>query len=395
MENFEFKVLNKLIDKYEKSKLSKGGTKNNRSIKLTTKDDVLSSYTIADSYKYTDDNDAVLKKLEEFGFISTEYNEDTFKSLTLLVENVDLIYDYLKRPKPLDELMKIKEILSNYSFDNFVNDFIGYVYEYIENKYEYPKTYFTNSENLDLILNTFTQLFMLDEEIKKRDFSAKYLGDSKLFESIEHKIIKIIKDFDSKEELSDEEFLSSYNIVKNSSYVLVKNKLNLKINDSLIKLDDLRFEMSLSDDMIKCLEIVSSDIKKVITVENLTSFYTLVDDAAVIVYLGGFHNHTKQSFLKMIYEKYPNAEYYHFGDIDAGGFWIFENLRSKTGIPFHPYKMDLVELMDTSNNFKELTERDKKRLAKMLYDSRFNIFKEVIMYMLENDVKLEQENITI
>ena len=113
MENFEFKVLNKLIDKYEKSKLSKGGTKNNRSIKLTTKDEVLSSYTVADSYKYIDDNDAVLKKLEEFGFISTEYNEDTFKSLTLLVENVDLIYDYLNRPKPLDEITKIKEILSN------------------------------------------------------------------------------------------------------------------------------------------------------------------------------------------------------------------------------------------------------------------------------------------
>ena len=31
----------------------------------------------------------------------------------------------------------------------------------------------------------------------------------------------------------------------------------------------------------------------------------------------------------------------------------------------------------------------------MLDDSRFNIFKEVIMYMLENDIKLEQENITI
>lgn len=393
MGNFEFEVLNKLIDKYEKSKLSKGGTKNNRSIKLTTKDDVLSSYTVVDSYKYTDDNDAILKKLEEFGFILTEYNVDTFKSLTLLVENVDLIYDYLKRPKPLDELIKIKEILNNYSFDNFVNDFIGYVYEYIENKYDYPKTYFTNSENLDLILNTFTQLFILDEEIKKRDFSAKYLGDSKLFEVIEHKIIKIIKDFDSKEELSDEEILSSYNIVKNSSYVLVKNNLNLKINNSFINLNDLKFEMSLSDDMIKSLEIVSSDVKKVITVENLTSFYTLVDDEAVIIYLGGFHNHTKQCFLKMIYEKYPDAQYYHFGDIDAGGIWIYENLKSKTGIPFQPYKMDLSELSNTNNNFKRLTEYDKKRLRKMLGDSRFDIFKEVILYMLEKNIKLEQENI--
>lgn len=395
MNNFEIKLLNKLIDKYEKSKLSKGGTKNNKSIRLTTKDEVLSSYTVVDSYKYTDDNDVILKKLEKLGFISTEYYEDTFKSLTLIVENVDSIYDYLNRCKPSDELMKIEDVLNKYKFDNFVNDFIVYIYEYIEKKYDYPKSYFTDSENLNLILKTFTKLFMLEEEIKKRDFSARYLGDSKLFETIENKIIKIIKDFDSKEELNSEEILSAYNIVKNSSYVLVKNKLNLKINDSLIKLDDLRFEMSLSDDMIKRLEILSSNVKKVITVENLTSFYTLVDDDAVIIYLGGFHNHTKQLFLKMIHEKYPNAEYLHFGDIDAGGIWIFENLRYKTGIPFHPFRMDIEELSNKNNNFKKLTEHDKSRLSKMLEDSRFEIFKEVIIYMLNNNIKLEQENIEI
>ena len=138
MRDFEIKVLNKLIDKYEKSNLSKGGTKINKSIRLTTKDEVLSSYTGVDSYKYTDDNDAVLKKIEQFGFIKTEYNEDTFKSLTLLVENIDLIYDYLKRDKPSDELMRIKDVLNKYSFDNFVNDFTEYVYNYIEKKYDYP-----------------------------------------------------------------------------------------------------------------------------------------------------------------------------------------------------------------------------------------------------------------
>ena len=151
MNNFEIKLLNKLIDKYEKSKLSKGGTKNNKSIRLTTKDEVLSSYTVVDSYKYTDDNDAILKKLEKLGFISTEYYEDTFKSLTLIVENVDSIYDYLNRCKPSDELIKIEDVLNKYKFDNFVNDFIVYIYEYIEKKYDYPKSYFTDSENLNLI----------------------------------------------------------------------------------------------------------------------------------------------------------------------------------------------------------------------------------------------------
>ena len=84
MNTFEKNLLNKLLDKYESSKLSKGGTAFSRRIKLTTKDDVLSTYTVSDSYKYADENDAIIKRLEAKGFIKAEWNYDTFKSLTLI-----------------------------------------------------------------------------------------------------------------------------------------------------------------------------------------------------------------------------------------------------------------------------------------------------------------------
>ena len=64
MNAFEKNLLNKLLDKYESSKLSKGGTAVSRSIKLTLKDDVLSSYSASDSYRFADENDAIIKKLE-------------------------------------------------------------------------------------------------------------------------------------------------------------------------------------------------------------------------------------------------------------------------------------------------------------------------------------------
>ena len=92
MDTFEKNLLNKLLDKYESSKLSKGGTAISRCIKLTTKDDVLSSYGRSDSYKYADENDSIIKKLAELGFIKAEWNFDSFKSLTLVIENVDLVY---------------------------------------------------------------------------------------------------------------------------------------------------------------------------------------------------------------------------------------------------------------------------------------------------------------
>ena len=91
-----------------------------------------------------------------------------------------------------------------------------------------------------------------------------------------------------------------------------------------------------------------------------------------------------------VYEKYPKAQYFHFGDIDAGGFLIFNNLIEKTGIPFIPYRMSVNELKQ-NHNLKQLTENDKKRLKGLLLDSRFALFKDVIEYMLDNNVKLEQE----
>ncbi len=391
MNNFEKNLLNKLLDKYENSKLSKGGTSINRTIKLSTKDDVLKSYSGFDSYKYSDDNDAIIKKLESKNFIVAKFDKETFKYLTLNINNVDEIYKYLNRDRPSDELIKIKKVISKYCFNNFVDDFLKYISVYIDEKYDYPKSYFVDSNQLDLLLKIFTELFKLTEEMRKRDFSVKYLNDSKLFEKMQSKIIKIIKDFDGNEYNSDDDVLAFYNIVKNSTYALVKNKLIIKINDSIINLNDLGYELSLSDEMIKHLSLLDSQVTKVITVENLTTFYAMNNKEEVIIYLAGFHNHTKQNLLIKIYEKYPNAQYLHFGDIDVGGFLIFNNLLEKTGIPFVPFKMGVKELIENKNKLKNLTSTDKKRLNKMLTDSKFSVFSDVISYMLENNVKLEQE----
>lgn len=51
--------------------------------------------------------------------------------------------------------------------------------------------------------------------------------------------------------------------------------------------------------------------------------------------------------------------------------------------------MGVKELIE--NKLKNLTSTDKKRLNKMLTDSKFSVFLDVISYMLENNVKLEQE----
>lgn len=127
--------------------------------------------------------------------------------------------------------------------------------------------------------------------------------------------------------------------------------------------------------------------KRVITIENLTTFNTFNESDTLAVYLGGYHNSHRRSFIKKIYRDNPKAEYYHFGDIDAGGFYILLHLREKTGVDFIPYHMGISELKQYEDYTKKLTDNDVRRLTNL----RNSEFSEVVNYMLEHNCKLEQE----
>ena len=110
-----------------------------------------------------------------------------------------------------------------------------------------------------------------------------------------------------------------------------------------------------------------------------------------MIYLGGFHNAIRRNFIKKIADQNPTITFLHFGDIDAGGFYILEHLIKKTGISFKPFMMDVETLEKYRGSTKSLTENDRKRLNR-LEKTRFN---EVISYMLEHNCKLEQEAIKL
>ena len=78
--------------------------------------------------------------------------------------------------------------------------------------------------------------------------------------------------------------------------------------------------------------------------------------------------------------------------MDAGGFEIYRDLCEKTGIPFEMYHMNLDILREYEKYGKTLTDNDRKRLEAMQGQEDLQ---ELIAYMLEHNVKLEQECIEI
>ena len=104
-----------------------------------------------------------------------------------------------------------------------------------------------------------------------------------------------------------------------------------------------------------------------------------------------FHNKVRRDFIMKLYEQNPQKNYYHFGDIDAGGFRILEHLRNKTNVPFMPFCMDIDTLVKYKDFRKKLTQNDKSNLEKLLIYDEYADYKETINFMVKNDCKLEQE----
>ena len=133
--------------------------------------------------------------------------------------------------------------------------------------------------------------------------------------------------------------------------------------------------------------------KKVITIENLTTFFRWEEKDALIIYLGGYHNRVRRTLLEKIYREMPEIQYLHFGDIDVGGFEIYKDLCRKTGISFLPYHMGLEELSMYREFSRPLTENDKRRLKRLMEQagSEGAPYLETLQLMMEWGIKLEQE----
>ena len=285
------------------------------------------------------------------------------------------------------------------------------------------------------LLDTLCAIEQNEKPVYIREFSIDHLGDSKKFENMIGLIGKILRRFGpGYEELDVYEILAEYQIYHTPNYVYLKGCGCLVQNvqktdtDSMFLKNGLdlephnpcgdgsenrpqntsRFQIDLatmcqgigiSGEDINTLALTDiSNVKRIITIENLTTFYSWSEPESILIYLGGYHNQVRRRLLQMIYRQLPQAEYLHFGDIDVGGFEIYLDLCRKTNIPFQLYHMGITELKKYEKYCKKLTENDNKRLDKMLEKLQENPeinscaqIAEVLKYMKITQLKLEQE----
>jgi hypothetical protein len=390
MKKYDILILNELLDKYEHSKLSKEGSSKNLNISIKANHVILKDYWSDESYLYKDQINMILDDLIKLKFINIRLNKNKeLDFIDLNIESVSGIYKSLKRSNPEKKRAEALKYMESLNSDNsIVRGFIESMVERLRS-FQSVQSYFDSLDDLKQYIKAIEEMILLEEDTLKRNFSKKIFNDSKLFEKIEHKVLKIIREFSEDNVEDDDELLSSYHLVKTPTFAYIKGGITIKVKDQTIDLYSYGHEMAFSSSAILDLDIIDISVKKVITIENLTTFVSFNSPEYIIIYLGGFHNSVKRKMLSKIRNFDDNLEFYHFGDIDAGGLLIFEDLVTKTGIQFMPYMMDVVTLEKHREFWIKLTQSDKKRLEK-LSNGRFA---QLINFMLINNCKLEQEAI--
>ena len=399
MVQYDKQVINKLLDTYENSLLSIGKNKRNVKIELRFTRTVLPEYFDESSFVYENIH-IQMRNLEEEGLVRIVWKDQkvdyVIQKVQLNMERLTQAYAFVRRTPKCNLEEANQALLEEYCNGEkgeipITREFARYLQERLNN--HQPVKEYIELSNIKDTRRLFEALLSVEKNRKPcyiREFSIEHFQDSKYFERIKNQVAKIFRRFHSEYDSMDTtEILAEYGIYHTPNYVYLKGDVMVMIDGEPIKLRTLNQGLGISgEDLRKVTFSDLSRIKQVITIENLTTFFRWHEPDSLIIYLGGYHNGIRRTLLKKIYQELPRISYYHFGDIDAGGFSILKDLRNKTGIPFQMYHMDIETLKYYERYGKVLTESDRMRLKEMEKDEELQ---EVVSYKLLHNVKLEQE----
>lgn len=398
IDKYERKILTNFIKKYESSKSFIGSNKVKQNFKIKIEKLFPNYMDDADYDTFVQVNDAIVH-LERLEFIQAAYqgNNSVVENICLKIESMDNIYSYMDIVPRKELQEKLQALLLPYSrHENELGEYTRIQLRRIEENKQVE--YFTGDyKELSHVLKASEFLIENQAETYKRDVSVRIFGDSKRLEEIQGKVQGLLYQYGNYEE--KEFILEECGVVNTPTYVILKGFGRLKFLAQEIDLSLLESDIGISTNTIKELQSICINGNKVITIENLTTFHDYRAKDEFVIYLGGFHNQVKTQFLKLLYEQNKDKKYVHFGDIDAGGFYIYKHLLKKTEIPFTLYKMNVTMLEEHKKYWKKISDNDRKRLKKLLEEVRNaslgDDYTEVIEYMLTHGCKLEQEVIML
>jgi hypothetical protein len=402
-------LLNRLLEKYEKSRMFSGESKIERRIKIDFSKKDFPFYDL-ENIEAKENIHFALKELEKECIVEIKWVKfekgNIVEKVFLNLENLQKAYNIAKRePKELvlnrmiEKLLGLKENVKQ----KWLLNFIDFEINKIKTKKNYP-TYLPKEENLfNLALKALKGIDEKgDEEVLERVFSKRFLKSSKEFEKIKAKVFIILKQFLFKEDIEENEAFEKIGIVKTIEEILFFGSLKVKLKGKILDFSLFPFGASLNSLSVKEIDIIDISCDRIITIENKANYYDFIKDGELekdfIIYLGGFYSPSKRLFLEKLYKfinkKNKDIKIYHWGDIDLGGFKIFLKLKEIVK-ELEPLYMDKDTLTKYRTFGEPFGEDYEEKLKDLLKKEEYTDFHEVIEKMLKLKIRLEQEAIIV
>lgn len=398
--NYEEKILTYLVENYRKSKKDSGDNKTNRRTQVKP-EKLYRKYNANDGdFEEISKLNQTVERLTKLGFVySTKETFGTQIQCIFLVDecihNAEQYlaerFGYVSKDMQID---KLRNLVDNYkNASPICEKECARLLENITER-KVPK----NIDELDDILKAVAFIEKNQEELYMREMSMKVYGDSKYFENVTlQPICSMLRKY-SKQDFGEGELLDEillvYHIAREPQKLCIKGKAIINILGTEVDISGFSggIEFQTSDLInIKSVKLMAPNF---MTIENRTSYLRYSKDDVVVFYLGGYANRYQRDFIKMVYASNTDVCYLHFGDIDAGGFWIHHNLCEVTGANFELFSMSVDELenREFASCLHELSGNDRVRLQELMKN---DVYEDVIQYMLRNNVKLEQEIVSL
>jgi hypothetical protein len=397
---YEEKLLTNLVENYRKSKKDSGVNKTKRRTQLKP-EKLYRKYNSNDGdFEEISKLNHVVENLSKKGFVICD--KETFGTQILCIYMVDekitqieqylsQKYGYVSKDMQLQKLQNLAEIYRHAS--PICEKECIQILKCVE-----ARKILKNVNELEDIFRMIAFVEHNREALYMREVSMKVYGDSKYFENETlQSVCSMLRKHTNKPcdetEMLDE-ILLDYNISKEPQKLCVKGKIVLEMGGYTIDAGGLTGGIEIMASDLSKISGIHIEGKRFMTIENRTSYLRYQENETITFYLGGYANRYQRELVKMVYRDNPGLKYLHFGDIDAGGFWIHHNLCEITGVDFEMYCMSKMQLQEETYRgcLHTLTENDRIRLQEL---RNMVPYKDVVNYMLENDMKLEQEIISL
>ena len=354
---------------------------------------------------------AAVKELKELNIIDYEAlkgyeKENLFEAIWLVLTDDSLLkaYNKAKRIPLLEKINTLITLPTSYHFEKEeLSSFINKQVIDIKTKLKITR-FFTLEAQLNE--DIFKALVFMDQnrdETLERVLSTSLYHDSKRFERVvKAKVVSILKAIfkeNYEEGLSEEQLLTEYGIVSYPEIFEFCGLIKLTIRGCVIDYSSLLSGAYLNGEDAKELTCCTSSCRRVLFIENKANYIAYIKtkrEDELVVYHGGFFSPMKKLFFTQLYKGLTKLEFYHWSDIDLGGFRLFTRLKKEIIPTLKPYKMDKQTLLLNKALLISITDNSYLlMLEQLLALKECEVFYDLINTMLTLKVKMEQESLLL